>query len=105
MAFNPFHGLRKYNKVVMSGMVLVAMLTFIFSWGQGDLFSRTWGGGRTTVVSVGGKSYDGQQVDQVRRQRMLASRYMDLATYFAQNALAQKAQAGVAKLDAGAKPL
>ncbi|MFO0807757.1 MAG: hypothetical protein U0746_03965 [Gemmataceae bacterium] len=105
MAFNPFHGLRKYNKLVMSGMVLVAMLTFIFSWGQGDLFSRTWGNRSTTVVSVGGKAYDGMQVQHVRDQRILASRYMDLATYFVQNALAQKAQNGVAKLDPGAKPL
>src|SRR5436853_20518 len=40
MAFNPFHQFRKHQKVIMAGMVVVAMITFIFSFGPGDLFTR-----------------------------------------------------------------
>src|SRR4051794_40296240 len=112
MAFNPLHALRKQQKVVMAGLVLVAMITFVLSSGmsRGDAWS--WltdraggGGGGTTVLSVAGKDYSFGQVQPLRAERLLASRYMDYANSAVQNALAQKAQNGLAKLDVNTKQL
>lgn len=112
MAFNPFHSLRKYNKVVMAGMVGIAMITFVLSsgaGGRGDFFTeigdRIGMGGSNALISVGGKGYDGRQVQQVQVQRLLASRYMEGATELVRNNLLDRAMKGSAKLDARPKAL
>jgi hypothetical protein len=75
MAFNPFHAFRKHQKVIMAGLVVVAMITFIFSFGPGDLFSgRQWGGwrnkGKLVTTLYGRKVYESDLSLLVARREM-----------------------------------
>jgi hypothetical protein len=80
MAFNPFHGFRKHQKVFMAGLVLVAMITFIFSFGAGDFFSQATGWFRTTTspkaFKLYGKDVTIRELEQLRTQREIARRYL-----------------------------
>src|SRR5947209_9672997 len=106
MAFNPFHHFRRYSKVVFAGLAILCMVTFVLSsgMGRGDMLSQIsdWAsGGRRggTVLTLYGKNYDSRQLYLVQLGRQLASEYMTYATGMAQRSMANKAMAGVEKLD------
>ncbi len=112
MAFNPFHSLRKHSKVVFAGLVGVAMFSFVLSsgyGGRGDFFTevgnRIGMGGSNALISVDGTGYDGRQVQHVQVQRLLASRYMEIATELIRNNLLDRAMKGAPKLDQQTKPM
>src|SRR5205823_4374431 len=106
MAFNPFHQFRRYSKAVFAALAILCMFTFVLSsgMGRGDLFSQwsEWAGrgrGSSVYVTLYGKEYDARQFDEVQRQRLLASEYMEYVLGAAQGNLARRVDAGIAKLD------
>src|SRR4051794_33107278 len=97
MAFNPFHSFRKYNKVVFAGLTLLCMVTFILSsgMGRGDFFSQMtdWFGGRVSrhaYVTLYGKTYTTQEIQETDYQRRLANEYMDYAVGGARQGLERR---------------
>jgi hypothetical protein len=112
MAFNPFHSFRRYNKVIFAILAIICMFTFVLSsgMGRGDLFTQIgdWlSGGRSdrTVISVAGKNYDAQNVDQIRLKRLMASDYMDASIQASQAALMAKVNSGLDKLDPSSRQI
>jgi hypothetical protein len=111
MAFNPFHQFRRHSKKLFAVLAIVCMFTFVISsgmGGRGDLFNTLtdWIGTSSdvrTIISVGGKKFDAQQVEAVRNQRQLASDYMDAAVAAAQSNLIGRINAGLEKLDPSAR--
>src|SRR6476661_310474 len=106
MAFNPFHQFRRHNKVVFAILAIICMFTFVLSsgMGRGDIFTQLtdWATGRRSVpvyVTLYGKEYDAQQVEQVRRQRILANEYMEHVLAAAQGNLEKRFLDGATKLD------
>ena len=61
MAFNPFHGFRKHQKVVFAMLTILCMLTFVLCSGMGGdlgerimyLFGGRGGGMRGTAGTLG----------------------------------------------------
>jgi hypothetical protein len=82
MAFNPFHWFRKHQKASIAGLTIMTMIVFIFSFGRGDLFEqglRWLGSDRRageTVTTLYGKKVTEGQLDQLARQRKLASDFL-----------------------------
>lgn len=106
MAFNPMHQFRRYSKVIFAILAIICMFTFVISsgMGRGDLFTQLgdWlSGGRraNTVISVAGKNFDANEVNEIRARRLLASDYMDFAIGSSQGNIASRVSAGLAKLD------
>lgn len=106
MAFNPMHEFRRYSKVIFAILAIICMFTFVLSsgMGRGDLFTQMgdWmGGGRkaSTVISVAGKNFDANEVNEIRARRMLASDYMDAAIRASQGNIVNRVAGGLNKLD------
>jgi hypothetical protein len=82
MAFNPFHAFRKHQKVFFAILTIICMITFVFSFGRGDLFQRlmaAMGAGRSrgpVVTTLYGKKVHEGDLDRVLRRRQLANEYM-----------------------------
>src|SRR2546429_403645 len=103
MAFNPFHGFRKHQKAVFSGLTIICILPFVLSSGVsgltrdagGDFFSEmtSWFGGRGRTTGVA-KLYAGRveqaQITLLRAQRRTADSYMTSAIVHAHNNLFDK---------------
>jgi hypothetical protein len=101
MAFNPFRAFRKHQKVVMAGMVMVAMLTFVVAGSSGYFLELTgWfrGGGNSPQVAVlYGKPVSTQDIVQVRLQRELANAFIVTAISETNTATCNKLSADVHK--------
>jgi hypothetical protein len=81
MAFSPFTWFRKHQKVFFAGLTILCMITFIFSFGSGDLISRglAWfgaGGDRGPLVTTlnGTKIYV-RELQEVRRRREMVNEF------------------------------
>jgi hypothetical protein len=87
MAFNPFRGFRKHQKVIFAALTILCMLTFVlagafgsrggdfFGWLQGVVGSRS----ATTEATVYGKDFSGQDIGRLKMQRMIANQFMKAA--------------------------
>lgn len=76
MAFNPFHRFRKHQKVFFAILTIVCMITFIFSFGQGDLVHQVmaWFGasrakGEMVLKLHGNKVYEGELYELGQRRK------------------------------------
>lgn len=82
MAFNPFNWFRKHQKVLFAGLTILVMFVFIGQFGRGDIFERAlgwFGAGRAggpVVTKLYGKAVRVRELDQLGRQRKLASDYL-----------------------------
>src|SRR5205807_2516235 len=99
MAFNPFHGFRKHQKVVFAALTIVCMLTFVLASGvgmAGDFFSELsrWLGGQrrsgTDVARLYGSRVSGPDIQTLRNQRRAANAYMASAVQSAHDNLFNK---------------
>src|SRR5438067_1594182 len=96
MAYNPFNIFRRNQKAIFAVITVFIMFTFVLSSGMGggaDFFDwlPNWIRGKTQkgdhlCTIDGSKVYTGD-VDKVRRSRMLANRFMSLASAEAQENL------------------
>jgi hypothetical protein len=105
MAFNPFHGFRKHNKVVFAGLTILCMFVFVLSSGMGggDFFTQITDAisgrmKRTTLVSLDGEQFSARDIDLVNYQRRMANDYMDGAIAVARNGLDQRLNKTVEQL-------
>src|SRR5436305_14599697 len=87
MAYNPFTIFRRNQKAIFAVVTVFIMFTFVLSSGLGggadffDWFPR-WLGGRTKgdpVCTIGGDKVYEPDLVRLRRQRLLANRYMSMA--------------------------
>jgi hypothetical protein len=80
MAFNPFHSFRKHQKVIFAALTIVCMLTFVLSFGRGDIFGfmGSWfGGGKSTTVGrLYGQKLSAQELAILKQKREIANKYM-----------------------------
>jgi hypothetical protein len=81
MAFHPFRYFRKHQKVFFAFMLIVCMITFIFSFGAADPIQtalRTIGMARhgEEVLPLYGKTIHTDDLDKIRMQRQLASEFL-----------------------------
>jgi hypothetical protein len=83
MAFNPFHRFRKHQKVFFAILTIICMITFVFQFGAGDVFTRglAWFGavghkGDVVATLYGDKVYE-SDFEHVRRQRRLANEFIN----------------------------
>jgi hypothetical protein len=86
MAFNPFHGFRKYRKMIFAIMTIVCMFIFVLSSGLGgraDLLNRTFGGksnpNTVEIATLNGKKIDRDRLGEIVNRRQLANFYMQSA--------------------------
>jgi hypothetical protein len=81
MAFNPFHRFRKHQKVFLAILAIVCMITFVFSFGAGDPFTRLLGAfgrqrkGELVTTLYGKKIYQGD-LQKLTQQRGQASDFL-----------------------------
>lgn len=79
MAFSPFRAFRKHQKAVMIMLAIMCMIIFVFSFGEGDLFSRRFGGnhdrGEVVLKIHGDEVYEGD-IHQTRDRRRAASLFL-----------------------------
>lgn len=94
MAFNPLRMMRKHQKVLMAGVVLVCMVTFILSSGSmgGDFFDwlKSKLTGRSNfpeVATLYGERIDIPELQRLRQRRIIANEYMGLAHNHAMSVL------------------
>jgi hypothetical protein len=82
MAFNPFTWFRKHQKVFFAGLTIVCMITFVASFGAGDLIQTGlayFGAGKSkgrVVTTLYGSKVRELDIDQLSRQRKLANDFM-----------------------------
>src|SRR5262245_37088577 len=72
MAFNPFHGFRKHQKVFFAILTIICMVTFILAFGQGDIFN--W------LVSKIGSGKSGEVVTELYGEKIYQSE-VDMRNY------------------------
>jgi hypothetical protein len=107
MAFNPFHGFRKHQKVVFAALTIICMLTFVMAGGSfagGDLFSELtrWVTGRSRtqeVAVVYGRRITDRELVELRRQRRLANQFMQQAVFLAQSNICNVVQNSLSQFD------
>src|SRR5581483_8620271 len=108
MAFNPFHGFRKHQKVFFAALTIICMLTFVMMGGSfagGDAFSelsRLFGGrgrGAAEVASLYGKSITAPELIILREQRRLANNFMSFAVETAQQNIIEDLSKNVTEFD------
>jgi hypothetical protein len=91
MAYNPFTWFRKHKKVLFSGLILVCMLTFVASFGQGDVVQKALAiigarrGGGEVVATLHGQKITIGDLQLLQRRRETANQFMTgvVATPFA----------------------
>src|SRR5262245_28287710 len=80
MAFNPLSSFRKYQKIWMSGVLLLCMVTFVLCTGMGgDLSDRILSYLRPKgedYVRIGGKRYNYTDIEEVKDYRNIANDFM-----------------------------
>jgi hypothetical protein len=82
MAFNPFHGFRKYRKMMFAVLTILCMFVFVLSsgmGGKGDFFGRDWFGGSRypAVAKIDGRTVDTQEMRTISNQRRLANDFIE----------------------------
>src|SRR5438093_3841010 len=92
MAFNPFRRFRKHQKIIIAGITILCMVTFVIcgSMGKGDFFetiAHTFTGRSRgeVVATMYGKDITAKEVQELRSQRRLANQYMLSFTAAARN--------------------
>jgi hypothetical protein len=116
MAFNPFHAFRKHQKVLLAGITLVAMFSFILCSGLAsrsdavfDFFVNLFGGtGRNRtppVTKLYGKTVNTAEVGELLRERRLAQDALGRANALARQEISLKLQklGEIKETDADAK--
>lgn len=109
MAFHPFHYFRKHQKVILAGITIIAMITFVLSGsltGRGDFFGYVTdlvgGEGRSPkVATLYGSKVDQRSIDLVRVRRQVANLYVLGAVVQAHNNILRRVEESLAKWDAG----
>jgi hypothetical protein len=86
MAFNPFHGFRKHQKVFFAALAILCMITFVLSgsmsaaWdfyqGIGEIFGFSGGREGSQVATLYGKNVYEPEIRQLRLQREIANLFM-----------------------------
>jgi hypothetical protein len=82
MAFNPFATFQRNKKFWMAMMTLLAMVTFVFCTGMGDMQDRIirWFGSRgPTVMKVAGTSFSSYDLHRLRDERAAVNQFMKAA--------------------------
>ena len=84
MAFNPFHGFRKHQKVFFAALAIMCMITFVLSGSSGVFqeISHWFVGSRVQgaeVASLFGKPVSENELRQTRLQREIANLFMSQA--------------------------
>ncbi|MCS6852912.1 MAG: hypothetical protein NZ700_17265 [Gemmataceae bacterium] len=89
MAFNPFSAFRRHQRVLLAGVTIMAMLSFIMCTGMssrgGDAMSwlldriGVWTRPKTTVALLYGREVTAEDLAELRRQRRAAISFLDLA--------------------------
>ncbi|MBX9624498.1 MAG: hypothetical protein K2X82_11875 [Gemmataceae bacterium] len=89
MAYNPFNIFRRNQRAIFAVITVFIMFTFVLSSGLSggaDFFDwfPQWLGSKSrkgeSLATIDGKTVYSRDVERVRRQRELASRFMELAT-------------------------
>jgi hypothetical protein len=82
MAFNPFHRFRKHQKAFFAVLTIICMITFVFQFGAGDVFTRalSWFGavgnkGAYVATLYGDKVYQ-RDLDRLQRQRRTVNEFL-----------------------------
>jgi hypothetical protein len=112
MAFSPFRAFRKHQKAFFAGLTIVCMLTFVLagatsftrSGGRGgDFFSWVGsligGSQEPKVALLYGKPVYRAEIFQLRSQRQLANRYMEILIDRAEKNFSRSFQQAFLKLD------
>ena len=96
MAYNPFSVFRKNQKAIFAVITVFIMFTFVLSSGLGggadffDWFPR-WIGGKSQkgdhLATLDGDKIYSRDIDQVRFNRILANRFMVMASFQAEDSL------------------
>lgn len=99
MAFNPFHGFRKYQKTLLAGLTIFCMLIFVLSTGlgKGDFFGLMdyTPSGRAKAekaATLYGKTVSAEDVAELQRQRRLAEEYIRTALALGQQEVLRKVE-------------
>src|SRR5438105_1604477 len=105
MAFHPLRYFQKHQKTFLAGVTILAMLTFILSFGAGDVtdwIRRAFGGeGRYGhVATLYGKTIDQRDLAHVQERRYLANAYMQQAVNEAAMKVEKKVRTALPKWDA-----
>lgn len=100
MAFNPFHGFRKHQKVVFAALTIICMLTFVLAGsgslgGRGDFFdwvTTSFGGeGKWPAIArLYGKKVTQLDIVTLRDEREIANAYMENALSLATRNIMQE---------------
>src|SRR5947209_3006105 len=82
MAFSPFTWFRKHQKVFFAGLTIVCMITFVASFGAGDVIQTglSWVGARGRagpyVTTLNGNKVYERDLVKLARQRKLAHEFI-----------------------------
>src|SRR6185437_7411094 len=81
MAFHPFRYFRKHQKAFFAVMLIVCMITFVFSFGAADpiqtaLRSMGMAHHGDEVLQLYGKSIHTDDLDKTRMRRQLANEFL-----------------------------
>ena len=85
MAYSPFDFFRKNQKIIMGGVVIFIMFTFVLSFGRGDFFDwlPRWLGSKKSkgevLAVIDGETIRETEASQIRAKRNLANQYMAIA--------------------------
>src|SRR6185437_15263638 len=87
MAFHPFRYFRKHQKAFFAVMLIVCMITFVFSFGAADPIQtalRTIGMAHhgDEVLPLYGKTIHTDDLDKIRMHRQLASEFLKFGTTY-----------------------
>src|SRR5262245_57148674 len=109
MAFNPFHGFRKYRKTMFAVLTIICMFVFILSSGLGvvaDLLNRSFFGGSKypEVANVDGRKIDTEELKQVYNRRKLANEFMSMAVSRSQELVIRDLQSRLESMPVTIRP-
>lgn len=87
MAFNPFSGFRKHQKIYMAGLILLSMIVFVLCSGIGtggleDIILRATHRRGNFVATVYGRAIYQDDLRDLREKRNLANDYMQRALHW-----------------------
>lgn len=107
MAFNPFHGFRKHQKVVFAALTIICMLTFVMAGGSfagGDFFTELtrWVTGQSRsheVATLYGQRINDRELQELRLSRRLANDFMQQAVLHAQENVFVNVQNSLSQFD------
>src|SRR5262245_19891567 len=104
MAFNPFHGFRKHQKVFMALLAIVCMFIFVLTgsstlgWDFFNGIAQVFGmnrAGMAPAATLYGKPVYPPDLGQLRIQREIANRFILQATLSSSESAIQRVQAGL----------